>query len=89
MRPSQDSLHAWVDELLIRFPTIAPVPACWWRHIELVEAFSALRAYERECYSETASLRGPVEWHRAFADLEDRWQVWIKRFRCGRDRFPR
>jgi hypothetical protein len=54
-------------------------------HNELVEAFAALRDYEKDCFSRTSSLRAPVEWHRAFRDLESRWEVWIKRFRCGHD----
>jgi hypothetical protein len=56
-------------------------------HNELVEAFVALRDHERACFSTTAPLTAAVDWHRAFRDMESRWEVWIKRFRCGHDLF--
>ena len=80
-----DTLRTWVADLAVRFPGASHIPDCWWKHNDLVEAFAALRDYEQHCYADSSPLSGAVEWHRAFRDLEDRWTVWIKRFRCGHD----
>lgn len=77
------ALAAWVDRLRRRFPHMtARVPDCWYRHNDLVEALLALRDHERVSYSATAPASAAVEWHRAFRDMEARWETWIKRFTC-------
>jgi hypothetical protein len=77
------ALAAWVDRLRARFPHMtARIPDCWYRHNDLVEALLALRDHERVSYSNTAPASAAVEWHRAFRDMEARWDTWIKRFTC-------
>jgi hypothetical protein len=75
-------LLAWVELLRVRFPNAVRLPDCWWQHNDLVEALSALRDYERACYAPHASSTAPVDWHRAFRDIEARIEVWIRRFTC-------
>ncbi len=77
------SLAEWVNRLRARFPHMtARIPDCWYRHNDLVEALLALRDHERVSYSSTAPASAAVEWHRAFRDMEGRWDNWIKRFTC-------
>ena len=77
------SLAAWVRRLRARFPhLIARIPDCWYRHNDLVEALLALRDCERACYTASSPASAAVEWHRAFRDMEARWDGWIKRFTC-------
>ena len=75
-------LLAWVELLRVRFPNALRLPDCWWQHNDLVEALSALRDCERACYAPDAPSTGPVDWHRAFRDMEARMEVWIRRFTC-------
>jgi hypothetical protein len=77
------SLAEWVERLRARFPHMtARIPDCWYRHNDLVEALLALRDHERVSYAFTAPASAAVEWHRAFRDMEARWETWIKRFTC-------
>lgn len=77
------SLAEWVNRLRARFPHMtARIPDCWYRHNDLVEALLALRDHERVSYASTAPASAAVEWHRAFRDMEARWDNWIKRFTC-------
>jgi hypothetical protein len=77
------ALAAWVHRLRERFPhTTGRIPDCWYRHNDLVEVLLALRDHERVSYSSTAPASAAVEWHRAFRDMEVRWDGWIKRFTC-------
>jgi len=80
-----ESLRTWLAHFVRRFPTQTRIPECWWQHNELVEAFAALRDYERASFASTAPATAAVEWHRAFRDMESRWENWIKRFRCSHD----
>jgi hypothetical protein len=77
------SLRGWVERLVVRFPHGVRLPDCWYRNNDLVEALSALRDYERLCYSGSASASGPVDWHRAFREIEARIEMWSKRFTCA------
>lgn len=77
-----DALRVWVERFRRRFPHAVKIPECWYHHGDLVEALSALRDHERGSYSPTAPPSGAVEWHRAFRDLEARYENWIKRFEC-------
>lgn len=77
-----DSLRQWVETLRVRFPHAVRLPDCWWQHNDLVEALSALRDYERASYADIAPATGPVDWHRAFRDIEYRLEAWIKRLGC-------
>jgi hypothetical protein len=77
------SLREWVERLRARFPHMtARIPDCWYRHNDLVEALLALRDHERVSYASTAPASAAVEWHRAFRDMEARWDGWIRRFTC-------
>lgn len=77
-----DALRVWVERFRMRFPHSTRIPDCWYLHGDLVEALSALRDHERGSFSTTAPPSGAVEWHRAFRDLEARYENWIKRFEC-------
>ena len=77
------SLMQWVNRLRARFPNMtARIPDCWYQHNDLVEALLALRDHERVSYTCTAPGSAAAEWHRAFRDMEARWDGWIKRFTC-------
>ena len=78
------SLAHWVGRLRARFPNMtARIPDCWYLHNDLVEALLALRDHERVSYATTAPGSAAVEWHRAFRDMEARWDSWIRRFGCA------
>jgi hypothetical protein len=78
-----DSLREWVTNIRDRFPNMTRLPDCWYRHNELVEALSALRDHERACFAPNSHASGPVEWHRAFREMEARMETWVKRFTCN------
>lgn len=78
-----EDLRRWLERLRARFPYLTRIPECWWRHNDLVEVLVALRDYERACYSPSAPATAPVDWHRALRDMEQRMELWIKRFPCG------
>lgn len=60
-------LAEWVGWLRGRYPLARQVPACWWRHPELVEELTALWLAWREAYVEkSAPLTAAADWH-------DRW----------------
>jgi len=60
-------LSAWVGWLRGRYPIAEQLPACWWRHSELVEELTALRLAWLAAYTEPgAALTGPIDFH-------DRW----------------
>ena len=85
------ALRDWVDRLTHRYPNIVRIPACWWRHNDLVEVLSALRDYERACFATTAPATAAVDWQRALRDMEIRIEIWIKRLTCtvpGRGHHP-
>ena len=66
-------LREWVTVLVRRF-AIEPrvIPPCWEQHNGMVEALFALKDHERISYTETAPPSAPVEWFRAFGDIEAR-----------------
>jgi hypothetical protein len=80
-----DSLRAWVEHLVARFPHVDHhvIPRCWFRHNGHVEALVALRDQERINYSDTAPGSAAVEWHRAFRDIEARLREWTGQLACG------
>jgi hypothetical protein len=80
-----EALRTWVDRFRARFPRATKIPDCWFHHGDLVEALSALRDYERASFSSTAPPTAAIEWHRAFRDMESRYEAWIKRLPCGAD----
>jgi len=60
-------LALWVGWLRARYPLAEQLPACWWRHPELVEELTALYLAWRAAYTDPAAqLTAPADWH-------DRW----------------
>jgi hypothetical protein len=77
------ALRAWVEGLVGRFSLDSHVlPACWWRHNNLVEALAALRDHERASYASAAAATAPVEFHRALRDIEALLRSWMAELRC-------
>ena len=66
-------LRPWVEQLVTRFHIDARViPPCWARHTGMVEALTALRDLERDCYSHQAPPASGVDWFRGFREIESR-----------------
>lgn len=82
-RQEWPALRTWVEQLQARFPSTLRLPACWWRHNDLVEILAALRDHERGAYGSSAAPGVALDWHRAFRDAEARMETWIKRFGCA------
>jgi hypothetical protein len=60
-------LADWVGWLRGRYPLARQVPACWWRHPELVEELTALWLAWQEAYTESSvPATACMDWH-------DRW----------------
>ena len=78
-------LREWVETLQERFSHLDhhAIPPCWWRHNEHVEALLALRDHERVSYSQIAPATAPVEWMRAFRDIEALLRAWTAELACG------
>jgi hypothetical protein len=78
-----DRLRAWTERFVDRFNLgIDRVPPCWYRHNALVEALSALRDHESASYAPTGSPTGPLDWFRAFREVEARLVEWGARTGC-------
>lgn len=77
------ALFEWVELLRQRYPNTTRLPDCWWQHNDLVEALSALRDMEHACFGPKAPASGPTEWQRAFRDIEQRLEVWVRRLPCS------
>jgi hypothetical protein len=77
------ALYDWVELLRQRYPNGIRLPDCWYRHNDLVEALSALRDFERACFCAKAPAGAAVDWQRAFRDVEQRLELWIRRSPCG------
>jgi hypothetical protein len=68
-----EQLREWVAALVVRFDIDARViPPCWEHHNGMVEALSALRDHERDCYADNAPPSAAVDWLRAFREIEAR-----------------
>lgn len=66
-------LRAWVAQLVTRFHIDTRViPPCWERHNSMLEALSALRDLERDCYHDKAPPSAAVDWFRGFREIEAR-----------------
>jgi len=78
-----DRLRGWVEQFVDRFNLgIDRVPPCWYRHNAIVEALSALRDHETASYSQTGPPTGPLDWLRAFREVEARLVEWSSRTGC-------
>jgi Domain of unknown function (DUF4913) len=57
-------LAGWVGWLRGRYPLAERLPACWWRHPEVVEELTALwLAWQRAYLDPKAELGGPIDFH--------------------------
>jgi hypothetical protein len=78
-----DRLRDWVESFADRFNLgIDRIPPCWYLHNALVEALSALRDHERASYAPNGSPTGPLDWLRAFREIEARLIEWSARTGC-------
>jgi hypothetical protein len=58
------SLCSWVGWLRSRYPIADQLPACWWRHSELVEELTGLWLAWLAAYTEPqAPLTAPIDFH--------------------------
>jgi hypothetical protein len=57
-------LASWVGWLRCRYPIADQLPACWWRHSELVEELTAVWLAWHAAYTEPrGQLTAPVDFH--------------------------
>lgn len=83
-RAAWAELRGWVESLVDRFGLeTRVVPPCWYRHNTLVESLSALRDYERICFTPSASPTGAVDWFRALREIEHRMREACARTQCS------
>ncbi len=77
-------LADWLAWLHTRYPLAETIPACWWRHPEIVEELTAAHAAWKAAYqSPGASPYSPGEWHdRWLPGLEHRLTTRWKTGRC-------
>ena len=77
-------LADWLTWLHSRYPLAETIPACWWRHPEIVEELTAAHAAWKAAYtSPGASPYAPGEWHdRWLPGLEHRLATRWKTGRC-------
>jgi hypothetical protein len=77
-------LADWLAWLHSRYPVAETIPACWWRHPEVVEELTAAHAAWKATYqSPDASPYAPGEWHdRWLPGLEHRLATRWKTGRC-------
>jgi len=71
-------LAGWVGWLRGRYPVAERVPACWWRHSEVVEELTALWLAWLHAYTDPdAELTGPIDFHsRHLPDTLTRIRAW-------------
>ncbi len=73
-----DDLASWVGWLRGRYPIADRLPACWWRHSELVEELLALWLAWHQAYTDpSAELGAPLYFHdRALPGTLERITRW-------------
>lgn len=66
-----EQLRDWVAALVTRYDIDTRViPPCWERHNGMVEALTALRDLERDCYAPNATPAAGVDWFRGLREIE-------------------
>ena len=80
-----EDLRVWVAELLARFAWIDHhvIPACWWRHNELVELLSALRGHEQMAFLPGQPPTSATDWFRSMRDLLGMARTWVAESGCA------
>lgn len=57
-------LRGWVEWFVIRYRVPeSTVPACWWKHGQLVEELSALHTAHTAAFDPSDAGLGPIGWH--------------------------
>ncbi|MCR2764995.1 hypothetical protein NQ152_15930 [Microbacterium sp. zg.B48] len=57
-------LRGWVEWFIIRYRVPeSTVPACWWKHGQLVEELSALHTAHTAAFDTSDTGFGPIGWH--------------------------
>ena len=88
-RSEWEELQTWVHRLVARYDLDSHVvPACWYRHNQLVEALVSLRDHERGSFSVTSPPTAAVDWQRALRDIESRLRAWTAELRCDNRHHP-
>jgi hypothetical protein len=63
-RKAWAALREWVEWFTVRYRiSESTVPACWWKHGQLVEELSALHIAHRAAFHSSDSGFGPIGWH--------------------------
>ena len=58
------ALREWVEWFTVRYRiSESTVPACWWKHGQLVEELSALHIAHEAAFHSTDTGFGPIGWH--------------------------
>lgn len=74
-RATWTALREWVEWFTVRYDLpISLVPACWWRHGELVEELSALHILHQASFDKNDTGFGPIGWHERLAQAKGRLQ---------------
>ena len=67
-RAAWNDLRAWVEWFTIRYRVPeSTVPACWWKHGQLVEELSALHTAHTAAFDASDAGFGPIGWHERLA----------------------
>jgi hypothetical protein len=76
-------LDGWVRWLVHRYRLDhRDVPACWYRHPDLVEELSALHTSHQAAYHPESSTHAPLDWHHQLAATRHRLQTTVSRTGC-------
>jgi hypothetical protein len=76
-------LDGWVRWLVARYRLDhRDVPACWYRHPDLVEELSALHTSHQAAFYPESSPHAPLDWHHQLAATRHRLQTVVSRTGC-------
>ncbi len=72
-RAAWDALRDWVEWFVIRYRVPeSTVPACWFRHGQLVEELSALHTAHVAAFDDSDAGFGPIGWHERLSLAQNR-----------------
>jgi hypothetical protein len=76
-------LDGWVRWLVHRYRLDhRDVPACWYRHPDLVEELSALHTSHQAAFHPESSPHAPLDWHHQLSATRHRLQNAVSRTGC-------